>query len=217
MSLIDAIKKYSENLVLSPKKKEKLNSFLDKGFPTTKDEEWKYTSLKKIIKQDYFIASAGVKIDKKEISKHSLGFSKKIVFVDGLLVSQPNFVGLKIDSYSEFENNDFDEILKLNYALASQGYTISVDENTIIEDPIEVLFLNTVESGFIQYRNLLNIGKNSQVKFVEKIQNVKCNTSLTISSTQVNCEKNVHIEYNKIQNNTSKSRVRPQHICLHGI
>ena len=75
-------------------------------------------------------------------------------------------------TFSDFENNDLDNILKLNYALANHGYTISVDENTVIEDPIEVLFLNTVENGFVQYRNLLNIGKNSQVKFVEKIQNV---------------------------------------------
>ena len=46
MGLLDSIKKYKDKHLI---KNEALDSFLIEGFPTTKNEEWKYTSLKKII------------------------------------------------------------------------------------------------------------------------------------------------------------------------
>ena len=55
MGLINNIKSYSEGIQISVDKKEILSSFLLNGFPTTKDEEWKYTSLKKVIANEYSI------------------------------------------------------------------------------------------------------------------------------------------------------------------
>ena len=55
MSLIDNIKSYSEKLNLSKDKRHELDLFLEKGFPTTKDENWKYTSLKKIVSDNFSI------------------------------------------------------------------------------------------------------------------------------------------------------------------
>ena len=44
MGLLDSIQKHcQENKI----ENEAITSFLKDGFPTTKDEEWKYTSLKK--------------------------------------------------------------------------------------------------------------------------------------------------------------------------
>ena len=48
MGLVDSIKKYKDKHLI---KNEALDTFLIEGFPTTKNEEWKYTSLKKIIDQ----------------------------------------------------------------------------------------------------------------------------------------------------------------------
>tara|TARA_X000000368_G_C22513115_1_gene485826 strand:+ start:142 stop:321 length:180 start_codon:yes stop_codon:yes gene_type:complete len=55
MGLLDSIKKYQEKNLI---KNDALNSFLNEGFPTIKKEEWKYTSLKKIISHDYLIEEA---------------------------------------------------------------------------------------------------------------------------------------------------------------
>lgn len=207
MTLIEKIKLYSNDLMISSDKKEKLNSFLEDGFPTIKDEEWKYTSLKKIISQNYSIDCTGRDVTDREINKHSLGFNNKIIFSDGVLISKPSLSNITISSYSEFKSKEINSISKLNYALAKSGYTINVSDNSIINEPIEILFFNTIEGSFSQYRNILNIGKNSQVKFIEKVQNINCATSFTNHFTQINCERNSNIEYNKIQNNTLKSRL----------
>ena len=49
MGLIDNLEKYAEHQNLSKDKRMMFDSFMKKGFPTTRDEEWKYTSLKKVI------------------------------------------------------------------------------------------------------------------------------------------------------------------------
>ena len=207
MVLINEIKKYSEKETISEIKKNELLIFLENGFPTIHDEEWKYTSLKKIISEEYTINSIGKTISEKKIDINSLGFLHKIIFIDGILISKPEVKGITISGYSEFKNTSSESILKLNYALAKNGYTISVDENAIIKVPIEILFLNTVESNFMQYRNILTVGKNAEIKFIEKIQNIDCDISFVNSFTQINCGSNSKLEFNKVQNNTSKSRL----------
>ena len=207
MSLVEKIKEYSKKASISSDKQEKLISFLNEGFPTIKDEEWKYTSLKNIVSEDYSISAIGKNISSEQINKHSLGFNDKIVFVDGILVAKPTIKNVLIADYSEFKTNEIDSISKLNYSLAKSGYTISISDNSIIESPVEILFFNTVEGNFTQYRNLLSIGKNSEVKFIEKIQNIDCSSSFINHFTQIDCGKNTKVEYNKIQNNSSKSRL----------
>ncbi len=207
VGLIEKITLYSKKVNLSSEKKEILNSFLAEGFPTTKNEEWKYTSLKKIISEDYSINATGKNISDIDITKHGLGFNNKIVFVDGVLVMSPSIKNIAITDHSDFKSNDFDPISKLNYSLGKSGYTISISDNSIIDTPIEILFFNTVERNFMQYRNTLSIGKNSEVTFIEKIQNIDCKTSFINNFTQIDCDKNSKITYSKIQNNTSYSRL----------
>ena len=62
MSLVEKIKEYSKKASISSDKQEKLSSFLNEGFPTIKDEEWKYTSLKNIVSEDYSISAIGKNI-----------------------------------------------------------------------------------------------------------------------------------------------------------
>ena len=57
---------------MSEGKKQLLDSFFLTGFPTTKDEEWKYTSLKKIISNDYVIESESDTANYSLIEKYSL-------------------------------------------------------------------------------------------------------------------------------------------------
>ena len=205
MSLINEIKNYSDKKKLSGDKRNALNHFLENGFPTIKDEEWRYTSLKKIISEQYIINAAGRNITKKEIENHSLGAKHKIILLDGFLISKPEIKNMSVSAYSEFNSNATEALDKLNYSLAKNGYTISVNANTTIKEPIEILFFNTVESNFIQYRNIINVGNNSQVKFIEKIQNIDCDNVFVNSFTQINCESNSKLEFNKIQNNTPNS------------
>ena len=207
MGLINNIKSYSEGIQISADKKEILSAFLLNGFPTTKDEEWKYTSLKKVVGNEYSVESRGDIINSSVIEKYSLGFESRIIFSDGKLVNIPTVKGVSITAFTEFESRATDSILQLNEALAQNGFTISVEKNTVLENPIEVLFFSTTENSFSQYRNKISIGENSEVKFVERIQNLNNSASFVNHFTHINCDKNTKVEYNKIQNNTDKSQM----------
>ena len=69
MGLIENIKSFSDKENLSVEKNGLLQSFLAKGFPTIKQEDWKYTSLKKIVAADFSVEGNGVSISEDDIKK----------------------------------------------------------------------------------------------------------------------------------------------------
>ena len=82
MGLIENLKLYAQNKDLSENQKNLFNSFMKQGFPTTKNEEWKYTSLKKIIAFDYCLNLKNSEIDSSLIKNYSLELKNKIIFSD---------------------------------------------------------------------------------------------------------------------------------------
>ena len=85
MGLIENIKEYQHNFAGNSNREKAYLSFLNKGFPTTKNEEWKFSSLKKIISHDFTIEEKGLKLSKEEIDHYSLNFKHQILFINGTL------------------------------------------------------------------------------------------------------------------------------------
>ena len=207
MELIENLKLHAQNRDLSENQKNLFDSFIKQGFPTTKNEEWKYTSLKKIIDFDYCLNLKNSEIDSSLIKNYSLGFKNKIIFSDEKLISFPNVTGLKINGFSSYDCHSDEAFTLLNSALSNSGFNISVEKNTVVSDPIEILFFNNTKNGFCQYRNKIFIGEGSKVKFIEKIQDLSNSSNLVNNYTEIFCEKNSSVEYNKIQNNTEHSKL----------
>tara|TARA_B100000902_G_scaffold55372_1_gene62051 strand:- start:2111 stop:3337 length:1227 start_codon:yes stop_codon:yes gene_type:complete len=208
VSLIKSLEKFIEQNNSFSYNKKLFADFLEHGFPTIKDEEWKYTSLKKIINLDYNInMESDFELDKSVIEKNSLKLKNKIIFCNGSLISHPVLSGISISGFTNFEcrNNDANTIL--NAALGNKGYSIKVESNVVINEPIEILFFNTIQNSFTQYRSIIEIKKSSNVSFVEKIYDLSNSNSLVNNFTKVSCDENSSIEFNKIQNNTPNSKL----------
>ena len=197
MGLLDSIKKYKDKHLI---KNEALDTFLTEGFPTTKNEEWKYTSLKKIIDHDYLIEDNSLEIDDKEIEKYSLNIGSKIVFINGELWQKPEIHGVKIQ-VNAFDNLTFnDSATSLNAGLAKKGYVIEVEKNLQLEKPLEILFLNKNKSNsFVQYRNKVVLNENANIKIVENIRNLNNEICFTNYVTEIDLKKNANLEFNKLQ------------------
>ena len=206
MGLIENIKSFSDKENLSVEKNGLLQSFLAKGFPTIKQEDWKYTSLKKIVADNFSVEGNGVAISESDIKKYSLRLQHKIVFCGGNLISKPSIDGVSISDFSEFKTLNNDSISGLNSSLAKKGFTIKVAKNTVVENPIEILFFtSTKQDNFVQYRNNIMVEENAQIKFVERIQNLSDAKCFVNHFTQINIGKNANVEYNKIQDNTENA------------
>ena len=206
VGLIENIKSFSDNENLSVEKNGLLQSFLAKGFPTIKQEDWKYTSLKKIVADNFSVEGNGVAISESDIKKFTLGLQYKIVFCGGKLISKPSIDGVSISEFSEFETLNNDSISGLNSALAKKGFTNKVAKNTVGEYPIEIFFFtSTHQDNFVQYRNNIMVEENAQIKFVERIQNLSDSKCFVNHFTQINIGKNAKVEYNKIQDNNENA------------
>jgi Fe-S cluster assembly protein SufD len=202
MGLVEAIKKHSiANPISNIESSRALSHFLNNGFPTNKDEEWKYTSLKQLISNDFVIEAEGEKISKDELDKSTLKTKNQIIFLNGVLVKKPELEGVLITSFTDKNPSFEDAFTALNAAYASNGYSINVEKNFHVEACIEVIFLSkNKKNNFIQYRNKIDLNENSSIKIIEHFKCLDNNLCFTNSLTSINLEKSSNIEFNKLQN-----------------
>lgn len=214
---------------LSSKKLQALEQFLCKGFPTKKDEEYKYTNLKEITEKVYnFSPSEHHSITKKQLDELHLGEEHFdcIVFVNGKLhkelsnisVENAEFLTLNFalshESYSQIIKNHFNTIANkdlafcnLNEAFYENGFFLHVPKNVVIEKPIHVFYLsqNQDENTFYNTRNLLVVEDGASVEIVESHHNLDSTFVFTNSVTEIFAGKNSKADWHKLQNDSETS------------
>lgn len=206
-----------------------IKNFEQKGFPTKKEEAWKYTSLNALLKNDYsvFPKQLDKSIDFKDVKKYFLHDidTYKVVFVDGvyssfhsetthdqidvcLMSSALNKTKYKpvIEAYYNKIAED-DSLTSLNTAFAKEGAYIHIPKHKEVEKPIEILYFSTGNEAavFLQPRNLIVVGENAHVQIIERHQSLSKNEVLTNSVTEIFAEKRAFVDYYKIQNNVASA------------
>jgi Fe-S cluster assembly protein SufD len=204
------------------------NNFLNLGFPTPKNEDWKYSDLKGLSSVNYEV-NASSDLNKEQLESLAFGNAKgiKIVVVNGvihkdlcdlsLLPSKIEIFNLEeaIDSKPELVNQHFgnyidtdsDGTLAHNLALGNQGLVINVLDNFQSETPIIIYNISDVKekNSSSVFHNLFLIGKNSEVKFVEIFSTVGQLSSFENLLTEIVIEKDAKVDYYKIQDQNDNS------------
>ncbi|WP_435136448.1 Fe-S cluster assembly protein SufD [Formosa sp. A9] len=207
---------------------EAIKIFETTGFPSKKDEAWKYTSLNSILKQDYSV------FPKQE---HALEFSDvkpyfihdidayKIIFIDGKYsshLSQTTHDGIDAclmssaltkPKYRLVIENYFnkaaskDGLTSLNTAFANEGAYIHIPKNKVVEKPIQIIHFSTGKEAalMLQPRNLIVVGENSHVQIIERHQSLTDHPVLTNSVTEIFASKRAIVDYYKIQNDNQNA------------
>ena len=202
MGLLEKIEQYTNGGTDKVSSKTAYAKFIDLGFPSSKNEEWKYTSLKKIIANNFEIENQGEEITDQEIKNNSLDLDNKVVFLNGELYQKPSISGVKIEKYIDHSPKFNDAVTALNAALAKNGYSITVSENTIVDQPLGILFLTKNKSeNLAQYRNEIIVKKNSSIKIIEQVKNLSSNLCFSNMFTNINLQEKAIIEFNKLKNN----------------
>ena len=197
--------------------------FEEKGFPTKKEEAWKYTSLNSLLKPDYSIYSNKERnVELKNVRKYFLHEidTYKIVFVDGVynsFLSETTHDSLDVCLMSSALNKSkykpvietyfnkaakSDSLTALNTAFTKEGAYIHIPAHKEVEKPIEIINFSTGKeiAMFLQPRNLIVVGENAHVQIIERHQSLSNNEVLTNSVTEIFAEKRAFVDYYKIQN-----------------
>jgi len=201
-----------------------IKNFENKGFPTKKEEAWKYTSLNAILKNDFSVfPKTENNIDFKDVKKYFLHEidTYKVVFIDGIFssfLSSTTHDGLDvclmasalnkpkykmiIDTYFNKIANTDDSLTSLNTAFANEGAYINIPKSKVAEKPIEIIYFSTGNEAalMVQPRNLIVVGENAHVQIIERHQSLNSNPVLTNSVTEVFAQKRAIVDYYKVQN-----------------
>ncbi len=217
------------NKYIHKTRQEAFKVFEKQGFPTKRDEEWKYTNLKPILKQDFKVFHRGENtIDFKDVRRYFLSDvdSYKLVFIDGKFSSWLSETthekfdictfGSMLEKYPEVADKYFNKALPqneslaaINTALASEGAFIRIKKNQTVEKPVQLIyFTSEQEQGAMQQpRNLIVLEENSEVKITERHQSLSSHDVFTNSATEIFVEKHARLHYYKVQNDSKQASI----------
>jgi len=197
--------------------------FETQGFPTKKQEAWKYTSLKALEKIDFSIfPKDATPLEYKEVKQYFLHEidTYKIVFVDGVYssyLSETTHQGIDVclmsaalskDMYKPVIETYFNKIAAagenltaLNTAFSKEGAFIHIPKNTQAMKPIEIIHFATGASAdiMLQPRNLIVVEENSEVQIIERHQSLSENAVFTNEVTEIFAEKQAIVDLYKVQ------------------
>ena len=208
-----------------------IKNFENKGFPTKKEESWKYTSLNAILKNDVSVFPKHENsIEFKDVKKYFIHEidTYKVVFIDGVFsshLSSTTHDGLDvclmssalnkrkykmvIDNYFNQIASKDESLTSLNTAFANEGAYINIPKSKVVRKPIEIMYFSTGNETalMVQPRNLIVVGENSHVQIIERHQSLNENPVLTNSVTEIFAQKRAIVDYYKIQNDNNEANL----------
>lgn len=206
---------------------EALKNFEAKGFPSKKEEAWKYTSLKALQKVDFSIfPKKENSLEYNDVKKYFIHEidTYKIVFVDGVFnshlsetthdgvdiclmssaLTKPMYKAI-IEVYFNKVASKEESLTTLNTAFSKEGAYIYIPKNKMPKKPVEIIHFATGNEAslMLQPRNLVVVEENAEVQIIERHQSLTSNEVLTNSVTEIFTAKNAIIDYYKVQNDAS--------------
>ena len=195
------------------------------GFPSTRQEDWRFTNVAPILKESYRSASDVVPALGIEGIASALfaGVAARLVFVDGRFAPSLSFVGdlpsgVFVGRLAEAIEAQREEVLEhlgahrtgdgrdshafssLNAALFRDGACVLLPRGARIEAPIHLVFAAT--GGVLSFpRNLLFLGVDSQATVVESyVQSPGgAGPSLTVPVTEIVALADANLRHVKLQ------------------
>jgi Fe-S cluster assembly protein SufD len=230
-----------QDALISSIRNEGFETFNNKGLPSFKNEEWKYTRISTLFNKNYQLSEDATM---PEISNEHLeairlpGFenANELVFVNGIFshalstirshASQltvlpleeaakgkyKELVAAHLDKSSQFIN---DGIHALNTSFIYGGVFIFVAKNQVPDQPVYIYHLLDSRENHIlsQPRSLVYADKSSKLQIVEAYHTIGSMDSFTNEVMEIVVDDNAIVEYYKIQNDVvNASQVGTTHI-----
>jgi Fe-S cluster assembly protein SufD len=206
--------------------------FAEFGFPTTEDEEWRFTNIRPIAELNPQAAPKNVRLTREDIARFTYSDlpSRMLVFVDGKLhpeLSSPGSNdGVKVldlaaaseaesdvlqqhlGRYARYDDNAF---VALNTSLIDDGALIVVGAKQEITEPIFLLFVSTgkVAGAVTNPRVLVVAQERSRAVVIEKYVTLGDQPHFTNSVTELILAESARLEHCKIQD----ERVNAFHVA----
>jgi Fe-S cluster assembly protein SufD len=198
-----------------------IERFAELGFPTLRDEEWRFTNLAPLFKQPYGLAKRGAHTVTKETLWQLLHDRwPRLVFINGLhepslsscalplgvtfasladmLRDHPDQVEPHLAHYADYEDSAF---VALNTGFLQDGAFVSIAKGAVISTPLQLVFISTVSgpATVSHPRNLIVAGVNSQATIIESYVGLSDEIYFTNPVTEIVLGDNAIVDHYKLQ------------------
>lgn len=191
--------------------------FSDVGFPTTHDEDWRFTNVSTVAGTPFELAKPA-SVTREQLEPFgAAGFACQLVFVNGLFAKELSKVdalpaGVKVGSLAaqiaerpeslephlgRYLNLNRDAFAALNSAFIEDGIYVEVPEGVIVEQPVYALFVTVpgATPTMNHPRSLIIAGESSRLTIVEDYVSLGEGTSFSNAATELIAGENADVEH----------------------
>jgi Fe-S cluster assembly protein SufD len=210
---------------LAPFRQRAMTCFEAAGFPTTSDEDWRFTPLSGLarlsFKPSWHLNKTGLTRDDLSRFVFSGIPGARLVFLNGHFaphlsapghlqggVTITNLAGALRDCGADLEKNfgllatpELNPFAALNTAFCQDGAVIHVPDGQSIGEPVHLLFISTAEEFGLtmQPRNLVVAGRGSRLTLLESHVSTGTAASFSNTVTEIFAEEDAVVEHCKFQ------------------
>ena len=192
------------------------------GFPTTRQEEWRFTNVKRIAETAFTLADIPAPLSRQTISPFVLDEDYlRLVFVNGHCVGELSATGATphgavVSSLSaalaehpalieghlgQVASDDDACFAALNSAFVRDGAFVHLPRGVTVERPIHLLFISTGNSSptASHPRNLIIAQRDTQATIIESYVGLNDGVYLTNAVTEISVAENAVVDHCKLQ------------------
>jgi Fe-S cluster assembly protein SufD len=203
--------------------------FKAKGFPTLKDEDWRFTNLSPFLSDDFSFITGETDEDQviSALNKAAIpGLNAYLlVLLNGkiqpALSVLPDEQVLSVHTTESISHtpafaehaalhvSETNRMLALNTALFTDGYFLEVHKNVVMDKPVQIVNLYSAdEHTFFQPRHLIVVNQNAKAEFIESSIFIKNGKRAILNSvTQADLKENAQLIQYNIQDNLPDERL----------
>ena len=207
-----------------------IERFAARGFPTARDEDWKYTRTNVIERRAFNCEAAGeMALDMENIDKllQAESAAQRMVFINGRYFPALSRLdklpaGVVVNSLAKVLREDADELkdifgkvaaldrhpfAALNTAFADDGVYLALADGAAMEQPIHIVFITTAaQEGRVAHpRLLVKAGDNSQAALVERHLALDDAVYFNNVIAEIKLDKNAALAYYRVQEEGAKA------------
>ncbi|MEZ4752807.1 MAG: Fe-S cluster assembly protein SufD [Bdellovibrionota bacterium] len=194
-------------------RKEALSSLTKTGFPTAKDEDWKYTNVRDLLKRSYSLADKSeVAIEFNQLVYKDAKY--KAVFIDGSYHAEQSNLPAEVEAkpLSELLKDSSNSLVKerlaeykdwgayaaLNTAFSQDGFFLHLKSGQELSEPIHLIFFTSSSSIATHPRIILELEANTKSTIVESYYGAGAGY-FTTALTQVKLGAGAYCDHYRIQ------------------
>jgi Fe-S cluster assembly protein SufD len=205
-----------------------MDRFEQLGFPSVRDEEWKYTNLATLAKESFEPVTSAEQVDADDVNRFAFpeADGAHLVLVNGFLneeLSVTTALGdvVATDLFSAVDDARYNKIIRkylarnagyhnngltaLNTAFIQSGVFVYIPKNVKLEKPLQITFIGGTANSATFPRVLVVAEENSSATLIENFVTGDESRYFTNAIAEIVLKDGAHLEHYRLQRESKKA------------